>query len=429
MRVMSQRLLSFARRPLAAMALLLALSILAFICRHSYASWQFAQHLQSAQWAEENFDFSNAREHLTECLRIRPRDAETRLRLARNARRLGDYPAAQVDLDAYRQLVGSSNSESVLEAAMLLAQQGDLPSVESFLRQCLEEEDPQSPLILEALVRGSIHVYRLQDALLWADQLLKRQPDNVPVLLALGMIYESNGRPNKALESFKAALDHQPGNAEARLQLAETLLRLQQPAEALEHLEKLRTDRPSKDAALALARCYRLLGRFDEALSLLEPLTVEYPQDGRVLGELGRAAVAADRLREAEDWLRRAVAAEPANHVLNYDLARCLQQREKQPEAEHFFRRSEEIRADVKRLAEAAGQAMQAPADPRPRLRAGLICLRNGQDRQGLRWLFGALQVDPDHHPTHQALADYYQRCGQGQRAARHRRLASAPAD
>jgi Tfp pilus assembly protein PilF len=59
----------------------------------------------------------------------------------------------------------------------------------------------------------------------------------------------------------------------------------------------------------------------------------------------------------------------------------------------------------------------------------GLICLRYGQDRQGLRWLFGVLQVDPAHRLTHQVLADYYERCGQWQQADHHRSLASAPAD
>lgn len=193
MRAFGQRLLSFARRPLPAIALLLALLMLALAGRHFYFGWQFAQHLQSAQRAEECFDFNKAREHLAECLRIRPQDPETRLLLGRNARRLGDYVAAQAELDAYRDLTGSPTSESALEAAMLLAQQGDLLSAENFLCQRLQQDDPQTPLIVEALVRGGIRVYRLQDSLLWADQLLTYQPDNVPAFPARGMIHESIG--------------------------------------------------------------------------------------------------------------------------------------------------------------------------------------------------------------------------------------------
>lgn len=424
MRAFGQQCLSFVRCPLSVAIWLLVLSILAWAGRHFYLHWQFTRHLQDAQHAEERFDFASARKHLAECLHIRPHDPKIHLYLTRNARRLGDYSAAQADLDAYREMAGGPTPESTLEAALLLAQQGDLPGVEDYLRQRLQQDDPQTPLILEALIRGAIRVYRLPDALRWTEELLARQPDNVPALLARAMIQESIGHTDKALEDFQTALRHQPEHAEARLQLAETLLRLHRPAEALEHLEWLRTDYPSADAALALARCYRLLGRLDEAAGLLGPLAAEHPQDGVVLRENGRTALAADRLAEAEDWLRRAVAVAPADHAAHYDLARCLQRRGKETEAERYFRRSEEIHADIKRLAQAAEQAMQAPTDPRPRWQAGLICLRNGQDRQGLRWLLGALQVDPAHRPTHLALAAYYERCGQEQKAAYHRRLA-----
>jgi Tfp pilus assembly protein PilF len=52
------------------------------------------------------------------------------------------------------------------------------------------------------------------------------------------------------------------------------------------------------------------------------------------------------------------------------------------------------------------------PRDPTPRREAGLICLRNGQSAEGLRWLHGALEVAPGDRATHALLADYY--FGQG---------------
>jgi Tfp pilus assembly protein PilF len=53
-----------------------------------------------------------------------------------------------------------------------------------------------------------------------------------------------------------------------------------------------------------------------------------------------------------------------------------------------------------------------------------VICLGNGQAQEGLRWLSGALQIDPQHGPTHQALADYYEKAGEPDLAARHRQQA-----
>ena len=43
---------------------------------------------------------------------------------------------------------------------------------------------------------------------------------------------------------------------------------------------------------------------------------------------------------------------------------------------------------------------------------------------KGLRWLHSALQLDPHHKATHEALADYYRRMGNQGLAARHKELA-----
>src|SRR5262249_57378770 len=90
MKVIGRRLLPLARRRLAAAGFALALLALTLAGRYFYVHWQFVRHLEDARRAEERFDFESARKHLAECLRIRPRDAETHLCLARDARRAGD---------------------------------------------------------------------------------------------------------------------------------------------------------------------------------------------------------------------------------------------------------------------------------------------------------------------------------------------------
>jgi Tfp pilus assembly protein PilF len=52
----------------------------------------------------------------------------------------------------------------------------------------------------------------------------------------------------------------------------------------------------------------------------------------------------------------------------------------------------------------------------------GMIFLRNGREKDGVAWLQTALQVDPSHAATHQALADYFERKGMKSEAAEHRR-------
>jgi predicted Zn-dependent protease len=68
---------------------------------------------------------------------------------------------------------------------------------------------------------------------------------------------------------------------------------------------------------------------------------------------------------------------------------------------------------------------MEKPHDPALRSEAGAILMRNGLKQDGLRWLFSALQTDPEHAATHALLADYFEKEAKDpQRAQAHRRMA-----
>ena len=69
----------------------------------------------------------------------------------------------------------------------------------------------------------------------------------------------------------------------------------------------------------------------------------------------------------------------------------------------------------------------QKPNDPALRYEAGMIFLRNGFTQDGLHWLSTALDVDPNHRPTHQALADHFERTGEQARARHHRQFLDKP--
>jgi hypothetical protein len=64
-----------------------------------------------------------------------------------------------------------------------------------------------------------------------------------------------------------------------------------------------------------------------------------------------------------------------------------------------------------------------APDDADLRCRIGQLFLRYGEE-EGLRWLLLNVQNHPDHRPSHQALAEYYQIAGQMELAEEQRRLA-----
>jgi predicted Zn-dependent protease len=414
------------RHPWRSSVVLLALAALSLLGYHTYRANQFSRHLRAARQAEERFLFQGGREHLEICLRLRPKDRGTRLLAARVARRAGNYPAAAEQLDALRELGGEASPDHTLEIALLAVQRGDLAgAAEGYLRSCLQADHPQAFLILEALARGCLRVNRLNDALRLLHQLLREQPDNVIALVDRGTLREGVGLADKALEDYRAAYQAQPEYPAARLRLGQLLLHRNHPAEALPHFQHLHDRDPRQGkATLGLAQCRLALGECDEAADLLDALLAREPDNSKALFLRGRLALDAHDLGAAEGWLRRAVALRPGDQQANYQLGLCLGRLGKQPEGAHYTQRAAKIGADLKLLVRVMKKALRSPSDPEPRLQAGRICLRNGQDRQGLRWLQGALQIEPQHAPTHAALADYYAGKGRPDLAARHRQLA-----
>src|SRR5262249_8281069 len=84
-----------------------------------------------------------------------------------------------------------------------------------------------------------------------------------------------------------------------------------------------------------------------------------------------------------------------------------------------------QMEADVSRIREILlGQLQETPNDPAVSYEIAVIALRAGRPNEALRWLQNALEVGPDHIPTHRALAVLYRETGNPILAAKHRAIA-----
>jgi tetratricopeptide (TPR) repeat protein len=430
MRSLLWRLLSSpVRHPGRWAGLLLLAAVLAVSGRLADGYWKVRRHRLATEEALAHYDFDTAREHLSALLELRPRDAELRLLAAQTARRAGLLDEAEEHLNAYRELPSQSTAESTLEGALQMAQRGELPRVRTYLQGLLDVHHPASNRIMEALAAGAAQCYRLDEAFDWLELLLEQEPGNVPALLKRGQMFASVGKTDAALENYRKAVECEPEHYKARLRLAETLLGQKEAEEAAGHFERLNQRYLGRAAVLlGLARCRLQQGHRDEAVRLLDELLAGHPDDGAALFERGRLDLNAGRLAAAEERLRRAAALLPADNEVNYQMALCLQGREKHDEAEAYLRKMKQIEADLKRLKEEVYPlAFKNRSDPAPRVEAALICMRNDQEQEGLRWLYGALQIDPNYRPAHDALADYYERHGDAERARAYRSKGSNP--
>jgi tetratricopeptide (TPR) repeat protein len=386
------------------------------------------RHFRAAQQAADRRDFAQAREHLDVCLETMPDNGRVRFLAARTARRSGDFDLAQEHLRICEQL-GVEPKVVQLEWALLAAKRGHFAEQEPFLWSLVQRDDPNMLVILEVLIDGYIQHFRMLRALRCLDLFLERESENVQAWLGRGWVCERLFYWADAVQSYRRAVELESENEPARLRLAKALLVTGPPDKAAEEFEALRQRRPDDpEVMLGLARCRRQQGRLDDAGRLLDELASRHPREDAVLGERGRLAMDAGDPASAERWLRKAVAQSPHDREARYNLYQCLEKQRKEKEALECLSVFERLDADLKRIDWLTRQMQKTPYDPELYHEAGVLCLRNGSAEEGVHWLLLALQYDPRHSPSHEALADHYQGTGRLDLAAQHRQLAQRPA-
>jgi tetratricopeptide (TPR) repeat protein len=387
--------------------------------RHLWAYWHYRQ----AQQALGLRDFAGAQEHFTQSLKVWSSSTDVHLKAARAARKAGDFDETDRLLGRCIELGGDAEA-IYLEQLLVQVQRGRLSEAGPTLVNWVLFNHPDSVAILEVLTLAYIQTYQLPIALECLKRWLEREPDRPEAWVLRGYLYERLRNNPEVLASYRRVVELDPENDDGRLQFAGQLAHIDVKA-ALEQFEYLRQKQGDTPPVLkGLAHCRRMMNQPEEAQQLLEAVLTEHPRDWRALVERGRLALECESPPEAEKWLRRAAAVAPYENDVTYSLCQCLRRLGKDQEAAEVLAKHERVEQDLAHMAEVSRDIAVSPHDPALRCEAGLLLIRNGLESEGLRWLESALVEDPRHAPTHQALADYYQRTGYSDLAKQHRRLA-----
>jgi predicted Zn-dependent protease len=406
------------RRTILLVLVLAALVVGGVIGSRYVSAWR---HRRAAQLAAERGDFERAWHEMASPLEVWPADAQTHFLAARYARRANRISAAAEHLRICQDFEGVTRENS-LESSLLRAQQGGLNDVESALHARVMKHDPDSVMILEALAKGYILVYRLNDAMIALGQLLELAPDHGQALFMRSRILNAAERTMLSIEDLRRAVDLYPDNDAWRQELAELYLEHHFPNEALPLLQELRGRSDCPEVLLDLARALRQCGEPEEAQRVLAELLAAHPEHAEGLAEKGQLEKEAGRAEAAETILREAYRLDPTSYHIGYSLYECLGALGKKAEAaallEHLLKR----KAALSRVRRIALELAKVGRSPALRYEAGSLCMQLSLEDEGLRWLQSALHDDPNHGPTHQALAEYYERHQQTELAAQHRR-------
>jgi tetratricopeptide (TPR) repeat protein len=217
--------------------------------------------------------------------------------------------------------------------------------------------DPKSPVIGERLAEMYWKAQRVRDAVAEAQEILKRDPNDVPTRRLLARIYirslgdmSGNGGQSdiaaRAIEQYKEIYRLEPSDTESALWLAR-LYRLRNEHDKAEDVLRgvLKTDPDDEPAIEQLTQLLLDEGKSADAVSLLEGMTSRTPSPV-LLDLLGDAYTQTKDLAKAEQAYRRASDLDPSELSHLRGLGQTLMAEEKYSEALVVYQKLADLMPD-----------------------------------------------------------------------------------
>jgi tetratricopeptide (TPR) repeat protein len=207
--------------------------------------------------------------------------------------------------------------------------------------------DPEASIVFEELTDIYIQTNRLHDAVGQAEDLLKKNPENVDAHRMLGRIYmrmisTPDNKINdeylrKAIEQLQKVTDKDPKDAESWVSLGR-LYRVSNSSQDAEkaYNQALVAEPDNEEALTGLAMLYSDLGQNDRAVEKLKAAAEKNPSD-RALVALGRAYEQMKDYKNAAEVLKKAIEMQPDNSGLKAGLANDLMMSDRLDEALALF--------------------------------------------------------------------------------------------
>ena len=216
--------------------------------------------------------------------------------------------------------------------------------------------DPNSPVIGERLAEMYWESLRVHEAIAEAQELLKRDPNDVATRRLLGRIYlrslgsqtgsAQSDTAERAIEQFREVYRLDPTDAESALWLAR-LYRLRNEHDKAEEVLRgmLKQDPGNESAIEQLTQLLLDEGKADDAVSLLEGITSRSPSPG-LLDLLGDSYTQTHDLAKAEGAYRKAADMDPSELSHLRGLGQTLLAEEKYPEALKVYQKLADLMPD-----------------------------------------------------------------------------------
>lgn len=378
--------------------------------------------------ASRDFDKAVA---ILRTLHERAPSARTAFQLGRAMRRRGDLLGADAAFARAAEL-GWDSAAIATQRLLAEAQCGDIMDVEAPMERLVGSgpSDQMAEECYEALAHGYLNTLNPEKAAACIEYWSAWQPTNPLVHLCRGRLHEQSEEWATALQHYRSALAVDPNRFESLLAVARMEQEIAHYEEASVLFGRCHALKPDDaTSVLGLADCSLKLGdRVGAKMLLFEALTLDLTAESTAiaLADLAEIALEDGEIRDARALARQSVGLDPRSPRCALVHASVLTRVGDTEAADLERRRGQDLGLRQVAIAEAARLARVNPMEPDLRAEVGRLMLELGLPREAARWFEIALQIDPAHRASHQALAEIWARVGDERRAERHREALDA---
>jgi tetratricopeptide (TPR) repeat protein len=208
--------------------------------------------------------------------------------------------------------------------AMLLRNRGAVSEAAPHWQAAIEDE----PRALYAIGLEHEKMNQYDEASKYYSQFLERKPDDIQAPQAhvrLGVVLTGLNRLDDAAAALSKAAEMRPSDADAKVALADVLMKKEQYGEAAaQYAQYVRLVDNNPDAYAKLGLALVALHREAEAIPYFERAAVLAPADAGLRLSLGNVLAASGRVEDAIHQFRRGIELEPKSPILRRMLADAL---------------------------------------------------------------------------------------------------------
>ena len=202
-------------------------------------------------------------------LALDPSYAAAHLRRARIMREMGRTVESLASCDAFLRLKPGAMTGQV-ERGLTLAQAGRPAEAEEMFRSVLAR-DPSNGDALMGLSRSLLDAHDVDGAIAQLDRGIVEAPQPARLHMLRGLLHRKRGSFRQALADLRRAIELDPGDAVAYVNMGSFLLKAERYIEAIPFLEHAARLQPMMlDCYPQLAHAHRQLGHFSVTITLLE---------------------------------------------------------------------------------------------------------------------------------------------------------------